>query len=272
MTNLFGEKIINNEFITFIYKGKKFSDHEINLKDFINELQGIDLLINETIKEYVRLGKISKEESVFEISVRIEDGSVKEIIKFIRKNKKAVWSVTTMVIIPFLNTGLQYYLNKDSNNNDFQNDEIVQVIKNNKNLRKGIEKTLSPIKGEDNILIINTGDGDVELNINQEQKDKIIEGIKEDNAEQDDKEEIVEENLHGIVSVSKVYDITPFNFRIQGTEDDTPMQFNDLEIDLGKRQDFLGKEMIIKGKVTYKNGKRILIEVIEHDFIENLFN
>lgn len=271
MTNLFGDKIIKKEKLIFTYTGESFSDHKINLKDFIEELQGINFLIEETVKEYVVLGKISKEEADFEISIKIENGSVKQIIEFIKKNNDTI-SIVSMIIIPFLQSGVEYYLNKDNLSNNLKNDEVIQIIKDNKNIRKGFEKTLTPIKGSDNILIINTGDGDVDLNINLDNKNKIIKGVKEDNEEIKNNEEIKEEKLHGIISVSKMYDTYPFNFRIKGTENDIPMQFNDLEIDLEKRQEFLGKEMIIKAKVNYKKGKKILIEVIDYTFIENLFD
>ncbi len=270
MKNLFGDKIIKKERLIFTYIGESFSEHKINLKDFIDELQGINFLIEETIKEYIALGKISKEEANFEISIKIEDGSIKEIIEFIRKNK-TVFSLVSLVVMPFLQSGFEYYLNKDNLNNDFDNNEVVRIIKENKNIRKGFEKTLTPIKGSDNVLVINTGDGEMNLNINLDKKNKIVKGVKEDDEESKDKEETKIENLHGIVSVSRVYDVYPFNFRIQGTENDIPMQFNDLEIDLEKRQEFLGKEMMIKAKVKYKKGKKILIEVLEHTFIQNLF-
>ena len=65
MSNLFGEKIIETESIIFTYKGEIFNDHKISLKDFIDELQGINFLIDETVKEYVKLGKISKEDADF---------------------------------------------------------------------------------------------------------------------------------------------------------------------------------------------------------------
>ena len=205
------------------------------------------------------------------VTVKIEDGSIREIVDFVKKNKTTVSLIAT-VIAPFLNTGLEYYLNKDNLYKDLNNNQIVQVIKENKNLRKGLEKTLAPIKGDDNILVINTGDGEVNLSINLDEKNKIIKGIREDDEEAKINEEEKEETLHGIVSASKLYDIHPFNFRIQGTETDVPMQFNNLELDLEKRQEFLGKEIIAHAKVKYKNNKRILIEVEDYSLIENLFN
>lgn len=271
MTNLFGEKMIEEEKLIFTYTGESFSNHEINLKDFIDELQGINILIEETIKEYVKLGKISKEDALFDISIKIEDGSIKEIIKFVNKNKATVGLITALVV-PFLQSGFDYYLNKDNLGGNFENNEVVQVIKDNKNIRKGFEKTLTPIKGSDNILIINTGDGDVSLNVNLDEKNKIIKGIREDEEDAKIKEEVKKENIHGVVSVSKIYDETPFNFRIQNTEVDIPMQFNDLKIDLEKQQEFLGKEMIIEAQVTYKNNKRFLIEVLEYQFMNKLFD
>ncbi len=271
MSNLFGDKIIEKEKIIFTYTGESFSDHKINLKDFIDELQGINFLIEETIKEYINLGKISKEEADYEISIKIENGSIKEIIEFVKKNKTTI-SLVSAIVIPFLQSGFEYYLNKDDLNTNFENNEAVQIIKSNKNIRKGFEKTLTPVKGDDNILVINTGDGNVNLNINLNEKNKIIKGVREDDEDAKEKEEVKIENLHGTVSVSRVYDNYPFNFRIKGTENDTPMQFNDLEIDLEKRQEFLGKEMIIQAKVKYKKEKKILIEVLEHTFIENLFD
>ena len=272
MKNLFGEKIIKSEKLIFTYAGESFSDHKINLKDFIDELQGINFLIEETIKEYVSSGKISKEDAEFEISIKIENGSIKEIIEFVKKNPTTAASLVLSVIMPFLQTGFDYYLNKDNLNNNLENNEVVQIIKENKNIRKGFEKTLTPIKGDDNLLVINTGDGNINLNINLSDKNKIIKGIKEDDEESKSQEEIKIENLHGVVSVSKLYDPHPFNFRIQGTENDIPMYFNDLEIDLKKNKDYLGKEMIIEAKVTYKNNRRILIEVLKYLFIDKLFD
>ena len=63
----------------------------------------------------------------------------------------------------------------------------------------------------------------------------------------------------------------PLISRIKDTIEDIPISFKDKEFDLHEKQEFLGKELIIKASVTYKGGKRISVLVNDYQQLNNLF-
>ncbi|MDP3726641.1 MAG: hypothetical protein Q8R36_05645 [bacterium] len=264
MKNIFHENLIKEEIITFTYRGDKFSSNEIELESLISELKGIEVLIKETVEFYRKKRNLSGEEVSFEIYVKVEDGSIKEVIKIVKKNAVTFTLIGTFVM-PFLQSGFDYYLN----NNETNNPEVVDALETNKKIRKSFENILTPITGDDNVVTIHNGDN--VYNINFEQKKKIIEGIKRHEELLSDKEVVKEEDLMGIVSISKLYDVSPFSFRVSETVQDIPMFFSDIEFNLEDRQDFLGRELVIKADVTYKEGRRISLMVKEYKPVEHLF-
>ncbi len=264
MKNIFDENLIKEEIITFTYKGDKFSNNEIELDNLICELKGIEVLIKETVEFYRKKLNLSHEEVIFDVYVKVEDGSIKEIIKIVKKNAAAFTLIGTFVM-PFLQSGFNYYLN----NRETDNTETIEVLESNKKIRKSFENILVPITGNDNVVSIHSGDNI--YNINLEQKKDIINEIQKHEELLSDKEIKKEEDLLGVVSVSKLYDVSPFNFRIKETTQDVPLFFTDINFNLEERQDFLGKELIIKAEVVYKGDKRISITVKEYKLIEHLF-
>ena len=167
--------------------------------------------------------------------------------------------------MPFLVSGFDYYLN----HRETDNPETIEVLESSKKIRKSFENILAPVTGDDNKVNIHNGDNIYEINI--EQKKEIIEEIQKHEELLSDKEVIKEEDLLGVVSVSKLYDISPFNFRVNETTQDIPLFFHDINFNLEERQDFLGKELIIKAEVTYKDNKRISIMVKEYKLVNHLF-
>lgn len=265
MKNLFAENLINEEIITFTYKGEKFSSHEIQLDQLVTELKGIEVLIRETVEYYRKKKNLNPEDVNFEIYVKVEDGSIKEVIKIVKKNATTLTLLSTFVM-PFIQSGFEYYLN----NHQTDNQETVEILQDNKKIRKSFDNILAPITGNDNSVVINTGN--ITYNITMEDKKEIQDSIARHEELLADTETKKQEDLMGVISVSKLYDTSPFNFRIKETTQDVPLFFTDLNFNLHERQEFLGKELLIKAEVTYKGDKRISILVKEYKFVENLFN
>lgn len=145
MKNIFNDDLVKEEIITFTYKGEKFSSNEIEIGNLVSELKGIETLIKESIEFYRKKHGLSAEEVSFNIYVKIENGSVKEIIKIVKKNA-AVYTLVTYCVMPFLQSGFEYYLN----HNQSDNAEVVEVLDSNKKIRKSFEDILVPITGNDN--------------------------------------------------------------------------------------------------------------------------
>lgn len=265
MENLFAKNLINEEVITFTYKGEKFSSHEIQLEQLVIELKGIEVLIKETVEYYRKKKNLSPEDVDFEIYVKIEDGSIKEIIKIVKKNSGMI-ALLCQFVMPFIQSGFDYYLN----NRETDNQETIEILQDNKKIRKSFDNILAPITGNDNSVVINTGD--VTYNITLEEKKEIQDSIARHEELLSDTETKKQEDLMGVISVSKLYDTSPFNFRIKETTQDIPLFFTNLDFNLHERQEFLGKELLIKAEVAYKGDKRISILVKEHKFVENLFS
>ncbi|MCA9352201.1 hypothetical protein KC866_02315 [Patescibacteria group bacterium] len=270
MTDIFGNQLVYEETLILKYEGEKFNNGEIPLDELLSELQGLKILISEILDIYVDAEKITRSETDFQIIIKIEQGSLKQIVKFIKKNETTL-NLIAVFIMPFLQDTFDHYLHR--NENSYQpKQEIIDALRDNSKIRNSIEKTMAPITGNGNNLVINNGDGDVNIIINTQDKNRILDGIQEDNSQQQSLEYIKEEELIGVVSVSKFYDENPFNFRVDGTEKDVQMIFlEDLDFNLERRQEFLGKKLKIKAKVTYKNQVRKLIEVQEHKFENELF-
>lgn len=265
MKNIFGENLINEEIITFTYKGEKFSSFEIEIDQFVTELKGIEVLIKETIEYYRKKKNLNPEDVNFEIYVRVEDGSIKEIIKIVKKNAGMI-ALVGQFVMPFIQSGFDYYLH----DRETENPEVIQVLEDNKKIRKSFDNILAPITGNDNSVVINTGD--VTYSITLDEKEKIVDSIQRHEELLADTETKKQEDLMGVISVSKLYDTSPFNFRIKETTQDIPLFFIDLNFNLHERQEFLGKELLIKAEVTYKGDRRISILVKEYKFVENLFS
>lgn len=264
MPNLFGENLLQEEIITFTYAGDKFTSHEIEICDFATQLKGIETLIKETIEFYRVNNKLSTGEVSCDIYVRIEDGSIKEIVKVVKKNATVLALLGTFVM-PFLQSGFEYYLNHRNTGNA----EAIQILEDNKKIRQSFGNIIAPIGGDNNRVIINSGD--VTYEVCGSDKEVIVDEIEKHEELISKKETIKEEDLIGVVSVSKVYDPSPFSFRINQTTQDLPLYFENANFTLHDRQDFLGKELAIRAKVTYKNERRISISVIEYKSINKLF-
>lgn len=264
MKDIFNENLIKEEIITFVYKGNKFSNNEIELDSLITELKGIEVLVKETIEFYRKKRNLLPDEVLFDVYVKVEDGSIKEIIKIVKKNATTFTLIGTFVM-PFLQSGFNYYLN----NRETSDPEVIEILESNKKIRKSFENILIPITGDDNVISINNGDKT--YNINIEQKKDIVQEIQRHEELLSDKEVTKEEDLLGVISVSKLYDLSPFNFRVKETTQDIPLFFTDINFNLEERQEFLGKELIIKAEVTYKGDKRISIIVKEYKLVDHLF-
>lgn len=264
MTDLFGKEQVQEETIVFTYKGDKFRLHEMELESFVVELKGVEVLVKETIEFYKKKHNLQSSEVDFEIFVRVEGGSVKEIIRIVKKNATTITLLGTFVM-PFIQSGFDYYLNKRENGNP----EVIQILEENKKIRKSFKDILVPITGSNNVVSIQAGD--IIYEVNSTNKADIVEEINKHEEFLDNQEVIKEEHLVGTISVSKLYDVSPFNFRISETTQDIPLYFNDLKFDLEERQEFLGKELILKAKVTYKNNRKTSIEVVEYKEVEKLF-
>lgn len=264
VNTIFGEQIPGEEYLVFKYDGEKFVDHEININELISELKGVDTLIAEVVKHYRVKNNLSESDVNFEVLVKVEDGSIKEIIKIVRKNASTVALVSTFVM-PFLQSGFEYYLSHRENGDP----ETVEILENSSKIRRSFEDILMPITGNDNEISIHNGD--VVYNITHEQKEAIINEIKIHEEALAEEESVIAEDLMGVISVSRYDDPNPFSFRVSETSKDIPLYFQDIEFDLEDRQEFLGQELIIKADVTYKNNARRSILVKEYKEVAKLF-
>lgn len=263
-TTIFGEETFQEEILVFKYEGEKFANHEININELIAELKGVDVLIAEVVKYYKQKHNLTDADVSFEVLVKIEDGSIKEIIRIVKKNATTI-ALASSFVMPFLNSGFDYYLN----NRETGNPETVEILENSPKIRRSFEDILMPITGSDNNISIQNGDN--VYNITYEQKQEIVDEIKRHDEFLVDEEKVIEEDLMGRISVSRYDDLDPFSFRINETARDIPLHFNDLEFDLSDRQEFLGQELIIKADVTYKNDVRKSIVVKEYKELAKLF-
>ncbi|MDP3999063.1 MAG: hypothetical protein Q8P76_00510 [bacterium] len=264
MNDIFGENLTQEEVIIFTYKGDKFINSEIELSGLISELRGIEVLIRESVEFYRKKHRLSDSEVIFDIYVRVEDGSVKEVIRIIKKNATVLTLLGTFVM-PFLQSGFDFYLNRRKDTNS----EIVEILEGNKKIRKSFEDILIPITGNDNSVTINAGN--VTYEINNSAKEQIMEELKKHEEVLSEKEIIKEEDLFGVISVSKLYDASPFSFRVNETARDIPLYFSDINFNLEEKQGFLGKELLIRARVTYKNDRRISITVLGYKSVAKLF-
>lgn len=261
---IFGEETFQEEILVFKYEGEKFANHEININELIAELKGVDVLIAEVVKYYKQKHNLTDADVSFEVLVKVEDGSIKEVIRIVKKNSTAI-ALVSYFVMPFLQSGFNYYLN----NRETNNPETIEILENSTKIRRSFEDILMPITGSDNNISIQNGDNI--YNITYEQKHEIVDEIKRHEEFLVDEERVVEEDLMGIISVSRYDGLNPFSFRINETSKDIPLFFNDLEFDLSDRQEFLGQEFIIKADVTYKNDVRKSIVVKEYKELARLF-
>ncbi len=262
--DMFDEELVKEEIITFTYTGEKFSKNEIAIASLTSELKGVEVLLKETVDFYKKKHNLSADDVAFDIFVKIENGSIKEVIKIVKKNATTLTLLGTFVM-PFLQSGFEYYLN----NQQTEKLETVELLESSKKIRKGFEDILVPITGDDNKVVINTGN--ITYEVNTEEKEKIVDSMKRHEELLENIESTREENLIGVVSVSKLFDISPFNFRVNETTQDVPLFFIALNFNLEERQDYLGQEWLIKANVKYKNSRRISIEVIEFKPLDKLF-
>lgn len=264
MENLFNEKLLEEEIITFTYGGESFSGHEVKIENLISELKGVETLVKEIVLIYKEKHNLSSDDVDFQIYVKFEDGSIKEVIKLVKKNA-TVLSLAGTFIMPFISSACDYYLNKS----DDKASEVGQILVDNKKIRKSIENILGPVSGGDNYIVIQNCN--VTYNINYEEKGQIVQKILRQDQDSANLIEVKEESMLGIISASKVYDVSPFNFRIKDTVEDIPISFKDKEFNLHEKQEFLGKELVIKASVTYKGGKRVSVLVNEYQQVNSLF-
>ncbi|NCS68145.1 hypothetical protein GW777_07255 [Candidatus Peregrinibacteria bacterium] len=261
---IFGDVMQKEEVLVFKYEGEKFATHEININELISELKGVDVLIAEVVRYYKQKHNLLDADVSFEVLVKVEDGSIKEIIKIVKKNATTLTLISTFVM-PFLQSGFDYYLN----NRETDNTETVEILENSQKIRRSFEDILTPINGDGNQVSIQNGN--ITYNINVTQKEEIVDQIKRHEEALEEQENVVEEDLMGVVSISRYDDPNPFSFRVNETNKDIPLYFHDLEFNLEDRQEFLGQELVIKADVTYKNGTRKSITVKEYKELANLF-
>jgi len=175
--NLFGEALVTEEIITFLYKGDSFEGGKVLLKPLYTELQSLENLLRDSVDLFIKSGKLEKSTKDFKIYIEIEKGSIHEKIKVVFSTPTGI-AVLGSVVGPFLIATYTHFLN---GRNTPENNQFYQEIKNvedSPSFKENLSGVLSPLGQENDAVIINNGT--INININHAQRTEIEESLAQE--------------------------------------------------------------------------------------------
>lgn len=261
-TDLFGNPKILEENFEIIYQGSSFGDGKILLRSLYSELQSLEAIINDSISVLIKTGKLSNESKNFEIYIEINKGSVWEKVKVIFKNPGHV-AIIAGIVVPFLNTTYQHFLDKTKPVEERFQQEI-SMVSDSPGFKNNLKNILAPvINGDDNISIKAEN---INITINYAEKSQIVQSLEETEEDKLLKNGEFEEVLIGTI---RKLDLDAqgnnyFAFTIDNGPSRIPTGIKG-EFSLNDYKDILDEPIKIKAVVRYKNGeiKHIQIESYE---------
>lgn len=270
--NLFGELILEEESFEIKYRGSSFDDGKVLISTLTDELKSLEELLKDSVKLLISTNKIDKEFKDFQIFIGIEKGSLLERVKIVFKNKTTIAIVGTM-IIPFINTTYEFYLNRDQKVlGDFAQE--IEIIQEDYKFRKNFKNILAPLNNEDDTLSIVSNNSEEQLKINYENKETINKNINTPIAQENDNEEEYKKNgefKEELIGVIRKLDLDAaknniFGFNIENGPSRIPTSIQG-EFNLLDYKDIIDQPIKIKANVKYKDDEIKHIEIIERELI-----
>lgn len=265
--NLFGEKVILEEKFQIVYSGSSFAGGLMPIKSLYTELKSLEELLKDSILIMIETGKLGAECRDYDLLIELKEGSFLENVKLIFKNKKT-YKVLALVV-PFLVVNYEMFLKKDDQGKVLgEYAEEIQMVGENSKYKKNLSNLLSPLSSNDDCIFINNGE--INYNVNFDQKEEIVKNIKED--EQDDeysKNGIFEEYLVGTI---RKLDLDAsknniFGFNISKGQSKVPTSIKG-EFNLLDYKDIIDVPIKVRANVDYKNDSIRHIEIISYEILE----
>lgn len=267
MKNLFGEEIINEDFIRLTYKGESFVNGQIQIKLLYQELQSLERVIRNSVNILVQSGKLEAGFKNVEIYIQIGEGSIPQKVKIVFGAAFMAPFAATL-IAGLLNTTYEHFLNKYDN--DAKYAQEIAHIEGDKQFKQDLKNIIMPICREGDSITIQDNHGTINLNIDYPKKQSIANSL-----EQEDKEDPLLKNGEFeeiLVGVIRKIDLDAlggnyFGFTIDNGFSKVSTSLEG-EFHLNDIKEIINTRISVNAKVKYRNNEIKHIHVINYKILE----
>jgi hypothetical protein len=267
---LFGENLISEDQITFVYSGEAF-ENGIPINSLINQLSTLEKLTRLSISEYATRGLIDSDVPNYQIFIQIESGSVKETLKVIFTTPWT-YAILSIVVSPLLVATYDKALDVLIPDKE-ESESISDVIKSNAQLRAYCSELLSPITKLGGELTIKSGDE--EVTYNQQEAGVIQNYLAHYDDSDDDGEPMKEgefiESKVGVIRKANLDDknLNYFGFNIDDGQKGIPMAIEG-EFNFNDYRDLIDKPVVVTGMYRYKEDRITHIKLQKYEVLETI--
>ena len=170
--DLFGQKLENEEKFEIVYSGPSFGGGTIVVSKLYKQLQTLEQLIDESVSVLVKENKLTSDFKDYEILVKVEEGSLKEIIQVVFSKETAKKAVPT-IIAGLIIASYTHFLNKSENDEDYYKNEITQIESNEK-YKNNLINALSPMSNNNDSVLIHNGDININISVDDRQELQVL--------------------------------------------------------------------------------------------------
>jgi hypothetical protein len=266
---LFGEDLVSQDQITIIYSGEHF-DNGVPLNALIDQLVTLEKFTRLCVSVYINKGFIDEDIPEYQILIRIEHGSLKEIVKVIYKSPWT-YAILSYVVAPMLNTTYEKALDVLIPDKS-KSAEVEEILKDNPQLRTYCAALLEPITKFGGELTISTSDS--QAIYSQQQAEEIKSYLQTFDAEGEvepmKEGEFVESRI-GLIRKTNLDDqhANFFGFNVEGGQKGVPMSV-DGQFNFNDYRDLIDKPVVVTGTYKYKGDKITHIKLEKYELVDTI--